>query len=62
MVIMPSVIRGLGNSDKMDFWLQDTQGLGRDSLVKSFEALQQQGNQQDSVENLDKKAMMIKPY
>ncbi len=62
MVIMPSVIRGLGNSDKMDFWLQDTQGLGRDSLVKSFEALQQQGNQQDSVENLDKKAMMIKLY
>ena len=56
MVIMPSVIRGLGNSDKMDFWLQDTQGLGRDSLVKSFEALQQQGNQQDSVENLDKKS------
>ncbi|MCH7336144.1 efflux RND transporter permease subunit [Acinetobacter sp. NIPH 2699] len=56
MVLMPSVIRGLGNSDKIDFWLQDTQGLGRDNLIASFKSLQQQGNALDSVENLDKKS------
>ncbi len=55
MVLMPSVIRGLGNSDKIDFWLQDTRGLGQKSLLDSFKSLQQQGNALDSVENLDKK-------
>ncbi|MEB3792792.1 efflux RND transporter permease subunit [Acinetobacter sp. IK40] len=55
MVMMPSVIRGLGNSDKIDFWLQDTKGLGRQSLLSSFQDLQQQGNALDSVENVDKK-------
>jgi multidrug efflux pump subunit AcrB len=55
MVVMPSVIRGLGNSDKIDFWLQDIKGSGRDSLVDSFKELQQQSNAIDSVENLDKK-------
>ncbi|WEI18765.1 efflux RND transporter permease subunit [Acinetobacter proteolyticus] len=55
MVLMPSVIRGLGNSDKMEFWLQDTKGLGRESLLNSFRSLQQQGNALSSVENLDKK-------
>jgi len=55
MVLMPSVIRGLGNSDKMEFWLQDTKGLGRESLLSSFRSLQQEGNALPSVENLDKK-------
>ncbi|MDR7017849.1 efflux RND transporter permease subunit [Acinetobacter sp. 3657] len=56
MVLMPAVIRGLGNSDKINFWLQDTQGSGRDSLIRSFENLQQQGNALNSIENLDKKS------
>ncbi|RLZ11093.1 efflux RND transporter permease subunit [Acinetobacter sp. 2JN-4] len=56
MVMMPAVIRGLGNSDKINFWLQDTQGSGRDSLIRSFENLQQQGNALSSIENLDKKS------
>ncbi|ENU31258.1 hypothetical protein F991_00837 [Acinetobacter sp. CIP-A165] len=56
MVLMPAVIRGLGNSDKINFWLQDTQGSGRDSLIRSFENLQQQGNALSSIENLDKKS------
>lgn len=55
MVVMPAVIRGLGNSDKIDFWLQDTQGMGRDNLLTSFRELQQQGNALESIENLDKK-------
>ncbi|WP_096911206.1 MULTISPECIES: efflux RND transporter permease subunit [Acinetobacter] len=55
MVLMPSVIRGLGNSDKMEFWLQDTKGLGRESLLNSFKLLQQQGNALGPVANLDKK-------
>lgn len=56
MVLMPAVIRGLGNSDKINFWLQDTQGSGRDSLIRSFESVQQQGNALNSIENLDKKS------
>ena len=52
---MPSVIRGLGNSDKVDFWIQDVKGLGRDKLIASFQNLQQQSAKSQQVSNLDKK-------
>jgi len=54
-VLMPSVIRGLGNSDKVDFWIQDVKGLGRDKLIASFQNLQQQSAKNQQVSNLDKK-------
>ncbi|MCU4414442.1 efflux RND transporter permease subunit [Acinetobacter sp. WU_MDCI_Axc73] len=54
-VLMPSVIRGLGNSDKVDFWIQDVKGLGRDKLIASFQNLQQQSANSQQVTNLDKK-------
>ena len=54
-VLMPSVIRGLGNSDKVDFWIQDVKGLGRDKLIASFQNLQQQSAKSQQVSNLDKK-------
>ncbi len=56
MVLMPSVIRGLGNSDKIEFWLQDTNGIGQQALREKFQELQRNGNALDSVENLDKKS------
>jgi len=65
-VLMPSVIRGLGNSDKVDFWIQDVKGLGRDKLIASFQNLQQQSAKSQQVSNLDKKGkekvMMIRRY
>ena len=55
-VQMPSVIRGLGNSDKLEFWLQDAHGIGQQALKKRFERLQQQGNALAAVENLEQKS------
>ncbi|MFC3901773.1 hydrophobe/amphiphile efflux-1 (HAE1) family protein [Acinetobacter marinus] len=55
-VIAPSVIRGLGNSDKIDYWLQDTSGVGQQGLLDRFAQLQQQGNATDALENIDKKS------
>ncbi|RKG31686.1 efflux RND transporter permease subunit [Acinetobacter guerrae] len=55
-VLMPSVIRGLGNSDKVDFWIQDVKGLGREQLITSFQNLQQQSDNTQQVSNLDKKS------
>ncbi|WP_130803164.1 efflux RND transporter permease subunit [Acinetobacter ihumii] len=54
-VLMPSVIRGLGNSDKVDFWIQDVQGLGREQLIASFQNLQQKSQSSQQVRNVDKK-------
>ena len=54
-VLMPSVIRGLGNSDKVDFWIQDIQGLGREQLIASFQNLQQKSESSQQVRNVDKK-------
>lgn len=55
-VQMPSVIRGLGSSDKLEFWLQDAHGIGQQALKQRFERLQQQGNALAAVENLEQKS------
>lgn len=55
-VLMPSVIRGLGNSDKISFWLQDVKGLGRDNLLQSFHALQNHEQKLDELKNIDKRS------
>ncbi|OUY07677.1 efflux RND transporter permease subunit [Acinetobacter populi] len=54
-VILPPAIRGLGSSDKMEFFLQDVEGIGREKLLQHFDALQQQTNQSNIIQNLDKK-------
>lgn len=56
MVMMPSVIRGLGNSDKMEFWLQDVNGLGSKGLIAKFHELKQNSENIKSFENLDQKS------
>lgn len=55
-VLMPSVIRGLGNSDKISFWLQDLKGLGREHLLDAFEQLQDQEDATQDLRNIDKRS------
>ncbi|MFU8925917.1 multidrug efflux RND transporter permease subunit [Acinetobacter puyangensis] len=54
-VILPPAIRGLGASDKMEFFLQDVEGIGREKLLQRFDELQQQTNQSNVIQNMDKK-------
>lgn len=55
-VLMPSVIRGLGNSDKISFWLQDLKGLGREHLLDAFKQLQDQEHATQDLRNIDKRS------
>ncbi len=55
-VLMPSVIRGLGNSDKISFWLQDLKGLGREHLLDAFKQLQDQEDATQDLRNIDKRS------
>lgn len=55
-VLMPSVIRGLGNSDKISFWLQDLKGLGREHLLDAFKQLQDQEDATKDLRNIDKRS------
>lgn len=55
-VLMPSVIRGLGNSDKISFWLQDLKGLGREHLLDAFKQLQDQDDATQDLRNIDKRS------
>jgi len=55
-VLMPSVIRGLGNSDKISFWLQDLKGLGREHLLGAFKQLQDQEDATQDLRNIDKRS------
>ena len=56
MVLMPSVIRGLGNSDKIQFWLQDTGGIGQQGLQDRIVELQNLSKNAQFFEHLDKKS------
>lgn len=55
-VLMPSVIRGLGNSDKISFWLQDLKGLGCEHLLDAFKQLQDQEDATKDLRNIDKRS------
>lgn len=55
-VIAPSVIRGLGNSDKVEFWLQDNEGLGQEGLLEKFEELQQLASETGVIEGIEKES------
>ena len=55
-VSLPSSVNGLGDSDSLDFWLQDMNGQGRKYLNQQFDVLQVQSKQLTTLENLDKRA------
>ena len=56
MVTMPPVVNGLGDTNGINLWLRDVDGIGRDKLGASFEQLQKNATEFDSFENLDKRA------
>ena len=53
---MPASVNGLGDSDSLEFWIQDINGQGRKYLDQQFTTLQAQAKQFQSFENLDKKS------
>ena len=56
-VSLPSSIRGLGQTDGLDFWVRDINGQGRPYLESQFQQLQQQAKHYQSFENLDKQSI-----
>lgn len=55
-VSLPASVNGLGDSDSLEFWIQDINGQGRKYLDQQFTTLQAQAKQFQSFENLDKKS------
>ena len=55
-VSLPASVNGLGDSDSLEFWIQDINGQGRKYLDQQFTTLQAQAKQFQSIENLDKKS------
>ncbi|KAF1023263.1 MAG: Multidrug efflux pump subunit AcrB [Acinetobacter bereziniae] len=55
-VSLPASVSGLGDSDSLEFWIQDINGQGRKYLDQQFNILQAQTKQFQSFENLDKKS------
>lgn len=55
-VSLPSSIRGLGQTDGLDFWVRDINGQGRPYLESQCQQLQQQAKHYQSFENLDKQS------
>lgn len=55
-VSMPSTVRGLGQSDGLDFWVRDIHGQGRQFLDEQFNQLQQQAKHYTTFEHLDKRS------
>ena len=55
-VMMPSSISGLGDSDSLEFWIQDINGQGRKYLEQQFKLLSQEAEHYTTFENLDKKS------
>ncbi len=55
-VSLPSSVSGLGDSDSLDFWLQDINGQGRTFLDQQFKALGEQTKNYSTFENFDKRS------
>ena len=53
---MPPVVNGLGDTNGVNLWLRDVDGLGRKVLNEKFNQIKGEVNQFNSFENLDKKA------
>ena len=56
MIGLPASVRGLGQTDSLEFWIRDVNGAGRDFLTQQFENLAKQASQYSSFENLDQRA------
>lgn len=60
-IMTPPAVRGLGASDKIEFWLQDTQGIGREQLTEKFKQLQADAPKTSTLRDLDKKSNEDQP-
>ncbi len=48
----PSVVRGLGQSNGFEFWLQDSNNAGRDALISAQETIVNQANENPNLRNV----------
>lgn len=55
MVMMPSSVQGLGASDKIEFWLQDVEGIGQQGLKQRFRDLQAMSESHENIAEVDQK-------
>ncbi len=55
MVSLPPAVRGLGQTDGLEFWIRDLDGQGRGFLQQQFKTLQNDSKASQSFENLDQK-------
>lgn len=55
-ISMPPVVSGLGDTQGMNLWMQDIDGMGREQLFAEFEQVQAQSKQYQSFENLNKRS------
>ena len=56
MVMMPGSVQGLGSSDKIEFWLQDVEGIGQAALKQRFVELQKMSEGREDIQELDQKS------
>ena len=55
-VSLPSTVSGLGDTDSLEFWLQDRNGQGREYLEQQFQVLQENTKQSKGISKLDKRS------
>ena len=55
-VMMPSSVNGLGDSDGLEFWVQDINGQGRQYLEKQYTVFQNESAKSKTFENLSKRS------
>ena len=51
---MPPAIRGLGSSDKIEFYLQNVGGLSRNDFISRYHMLEEASKTSSSLDNLDR--------
>lgn len=57
MISLPPAVRGLGQTDGLEFWIRDLNGQGRDYLQQQFKQLQNHSKNSPSFENLGQKTI-----
>ncbi|MFW1841113.1 efflux RND transporter permease subunit, partial [Acinetobacter gyllenbergii] len=55
-VTLPPSVNGLGQTDGLDFWIQDLNGQGQNFLDGMFRQLQTQSKNYSTFENFDKQS------
>ncbi|AOA57885.1 multidrug efflux RND transporter permease subunit [Acinetobacter larvae] len=56
LVSLPAAVSGLGDTNSLDFWLQDVNGQGRQYLQQQYEAIKLKANEYDSFEKFQNRS------